>query len=169
MDVSTQIPVEHNSSHNQRFAEMFAAAAIGIAICDLDGRIQEANPTLARMLGYGPDTMAGLNLWNLPIAEASAHTGADQKFGPASLDGLVLGEHDHLTIDHRLQQRGGSEFWGCLTFSLARDLHHQPAFIVALLEDASDRKRTEDELRQAEKMEVSGGWREESPTTSTIC
>lgn len=54
MDVSTQIPVERNSSHNQRFAEMFAAAAIGIAICDLDGRIQEANPTLARMLGYGP-------------------------------------------------------------------------------------------------------------------
>ncbi len=153
MDVSTQISIKRNSSHDQRFAEMFASAAIGIAICDLQGRIQVANPTLARMLGSHAEEIPGLNLWGLSIAESPA---TDQKFGPDSLDGLVLGEHDHLTIDHQFQQKGGPEFWGRLTVSLARDLHHQPLFIVALLEDASDRKRTEDELRQAEKMEVIG-------------
>jgi signal transduction histidine kinase len=48
-----------------RFRRTFEAAAVGIGICDLNGRIVEANPALARLLGYKCEELVGIDPWHL--------------------------------------------------------------------------------------------------------
>jgi PAS domain-containing protein len=58
MNVMTQFPAERSYDRDLRFQAMFEGAAIGMAICQLDGRILEANPALSRMLGYSREELA---------------------------------------------------------------------------------------------------------------
>ena len=52
MNVVRQFPAAREYERDPRFRAMFEGAAIGIGICQLDGRMVEANPALSRMLGY---------------------------------------------------------------------------------------------------------------------
>lgn len=69
---------------------------------------------------------------------------------------LMRGERASFEIEKRYQRKDGSEFWGHLTVSLGCDLRRAPAFLIAMLADASERRRSEEHLREAEKMEVIG-------------
>src|ERR1700758_2595226 len=53
-----------------RFRKTFEAAAIGIGICDLEGRIVGGNSPLARSLGYERSELAGIDLWKLASGES---------------------------------------------------------------------------------------------------
>lgn len=65
-------------------------------------------------------------------------------------------ERECFRLEKRYQRKDGSEFWGSLTVSLARDARRQPVFLIATLADATDRRRVEEHLREAGKMEVIG-------------
>jgi PAS domain S-box-containing protein len=124
-----------------RFRAMFEGAAVGIAICGLDGRILEANPTLCRMFGYLPSDK------NKPEALLP---------GRPLLDQLLQGQRAAVEIEKRYRRQDGSDFWGHLTVSLDPDPLHQPGFLIAMLTDATERRRIDEHLRDAEKMEVIG-------------
>ena len=158
MDASTQVQALSDANVGLRFLQLFEAAAIGIGICDFDGRILEANSALGRMLGYDRKELAGINLWNFhdPESHDADSTGADSINEGSLLSELTLGERDSFAVEKRYRRTDGSEFWGHLTVSLAREPHGDPAFLVALLEDVTEPKRVQENLRQAEKMEVIG-------------
>lgn len=157
MDVTTQIPAASDSYRDLRFPQMFDAAAIGIAICHFDGRILEANSALGRMLGYDRGELAGVDPWKFHDAEFHGADSAENNDNDSRLLAeLMRGERDSFAAEKRYRRNDNSWFWGRLTVSLARDAHGEPAFLVALLEDATERKRVEENLRQAEKMEVIG-------------
>ena len=65
MNVMTQFSAARDYGRDLRFQAMFDGAAIGIAICQLDGRIWEANPALSRMLGYSQQELAGAHAGEL--------------------------------------------------------------------------------------------------------
>jgi two-component system cell cycle sensor histidine kinase/response regulator CckA len=69
---------------------------------------------------------------------------------------LMRGERASFEIEKRYRREDGSEFWGHLTVSLGCDARRTPAFLIAMLADASERRRSEEHLREAEKMEVIG-------------
>jgi two-component system cell cycle sensor histidine kinase/response regulator CckA len=69
---------------------------------------------------------------------------------------LMRGERASFEIEKRYQRKDGSEFWGHLTVSLGCDARRAPAFLIAMLADATERRRAEEHLREAEKMEVIG-------------
>ena len=135
---------------------MFEGAAIGIGICQLDGRILEANSALSRMFGYDAQELTGTHVVML-------NSECDRQLWARDLspDGRLLGElmrgkRNSFEIEKHYWRKDGSELWGHLTVSLARDARREPAFLIAMLSDASERRRTEELLRQAEKMEVIG-------------
>jgi len=80
----------------------------------------------------------------------------DQLSPDQRLDELMRGEREPFEVEKRYRGKAGSELWGYLTLSVARDGGRQPAFLIAMLTDATERKRTEEHLREAEKMEVIG-------------
>jgi two-component system, cell cycle sensor histidine kinase and response regulator CckA len=166
MNVITQSPAAHDHAHDLRFQAMFEGAAIGIGICQLDGRILEANPALGRMLGYSPQ-----ELTDAPAGELYPGIGCrfcsgnglpgnglpDECLPDQRLLGeLLRGERVWFEIEKCYRRKDGSEFWGLLTVSLGRDERRQPAFLIAMLLDATERRQAEEHLREAEKMEVIG-------------
>src|ERR1039457_844815 len=163
MNVIRQFPAVHDYGGDLRFQAMFEGAAIGIGICRLDGRILEANPALSRMLGYSQQELRGTDVGEFYAErrfEISRECLRPRDPGNLSherlLDELVRGERDRFEIDKRCRRKDGSEFCGHLTLSLARGARQQPAFLIAMLADATEHKRLEEHLREAEKMEVIG-------------
>lgn len=131
-----------------RFRTIFEGAAIGIASCTLDGRIMEANSALSKMLGYGAEELIGLR--------AREFCSGDLQQDEIFLRELVRGERDSFALEKRYTRKDGSCRWGHLTVSLVRSAGGAPAFLVAMVEDTTERKRAEEHLREAEKMEVIG-------------
>jgi PAS domain S-box-containing protein len=135
---------------------MFEGAAIGIGICRLDGGILEANPALRRMLGYSQRELAGTHAGELFPELHRGLSPSNSAPEQRMLSDLMRGERDSIEVEKRCRRKDGSEFWGDLTVSLGRDARREPAFLIAILTDAAERKRVEEQLRQAEKMEVLG-------------
>ena len=160
MNVATQFSAARDTDRDLRFRAMFEGAAIGIGICRLDGRILEANPALSGMLGYSQQELAGTHAREL-YPEPCHELGRDISPGNSSSDErwlgeLMRGERGSFEMEKRYRRKDGFEFWGHLTVSLARDARREPAFLIAMLADATERKRVEEHLREAEKMEVIG-------------
>jgi len=145
MNAVTQFQGTQDSLRHLRFQASFEEAAIGIAICQLDGRIMEANTALATVLGCTQPELVGRAIY-------------PETFSPAEslLDELRRGERDRFEIENSYVRKEGSEFWGHLTVSLGRDAGREPAFLIAMLTDATRRKLVEEHLREAEKLEVIG-------------
>src|ERR1035438_7581327 len=59
MNVVTQSAAARSQAPDPWFEAMFEGAATGIAICQFDGRILDANPALCTMLGYSRHELAG--------------------------------------------------------------------------------------------------------------
>ncbi len=163
MNVIRQFPAVHDYGGDLRFQAMFEGAAIGLGICRLDGRILEANPALSRMLGYSHQELRGTHVGEL-YPERRFEIGRERRRqrDPGNLSHerllgeLVRGERDRFEMDKRCRRKDGSEFCGHLTLSLARDARQQPAFLIAMLADATEHQRLEEHLREVEKMEVIG-------------
>jgi signal transduction histidine kinase len=168
MNVITQFPAARDYERDLRFRAMFEGAAIGIGICQLDGQILEANPALSRMLGYSQQELTGTHAGDLYPErrheigrEVGGEIGGEiypDNFSPDErlLGELMRGERGSFEIEKRYRRKDGSELWGHLTLSLGRDARRQPAFLIAMLADATERRRVEEHLREAEKMEVIG-------------
>jgi len=160
-----------DDDRHQRFQAIFQSAPIGIGICELSGLIAEVNPEFSRMLGYRQEELANTHVLQLDLgnrkiehhAERENDPVKNQEFSSRVMSGdrrllgeLLDGKRTSFALEKRYRRKDGSELWGLLTVSLGRNLGQQPAFLVALLADASERKRVEEQLRQAEKMEVIG-------------
>jgi two-component system cell cycle sensor histidine kinase/response regulator CckA len=169
MNVVTQFPAPRNYDRDLRFQAMFDGAVIGFGICLLDGRILDANPPLCRMLGYSRQELATTHARELypeldpefyrqntcEIFPGTIFPGnlspAEQKLGE-----LMRGERESFEVEKRYRRKDRSEFWGHLTLSVARDERRQPAFLIAMLRDATENNRMRELLREAEKMEAIG-------------
>ena len=159
MNVVTQFPAVRAYDRDLLFQAMFEGAAIGIGICRLDGRILEANPALSRMLGYSQQELASAHARELfPELrhDISPGNSSPDECRPDErrVGELMRGERDWFEIDKLCRRKDGGEFWGHLTVSLGRDARRH--FLIAMLADATERKRLEERLGQAEKMEAIG-------------
>jgi two-component system cell cycle sensor histidine kinase/response regulator CckA len=164
MNVVSQFPAARAYDRDLLFQAMFEGAAIGIGICRLDGGILEANPALSRMLGYSQQELAGAHARelcpelrrdispgnSLPDERRRDERRPDERW----LGELMRGERDWFEVDKLCRRKDGSEFWGHLTVSLGHDGRRH--FLITMLADATERKRVEERLGQAEKMEVIG-------------
>ena len=160
-----------DDDRHQRFQAIFQSAPIGIGICELSGLIAEVNPEFSRMLGYRQEELTNTHVLQLDLSNGKIEGQAKRENDPVKGDDvsrrvvsperrllgeLLDGKRASFAVEKRYRRKDGSELWGLLTVSLGRNLGQQPAFLIALLADASERKRVEEQLRQAEKMEVIG-------------
>jgi diguanylate cyclase (GGDEF)-like protein/PAS domain S-box-containing protein len=113
-----------------RFSAVFDRAAIGIARLGLDGRIIEANPALAAMLGRSEKKLIGSELMSLVH-----HGDRDQH----ALRALARGETGDYQAELRYS-RGGEHVWGNTIASAVRGPSGDPLFLIAMVEDITLRK-----------------------------
>lgn len=124
-----------------RFRAMFTEAAIGIGICDMKGRVLDANASLQRMLGATRDHMITTNVRDYIDPD-------DEDAGLwDSYYRVACGELDHYQVEKRMRCTDGGSVWAHVTASLVRDDASQPLYIVAMMEDISARHDLEERLR----------------------
>ena len=64
---------------------------------------------------------------------------------------LLRGESPGFTLEKRYLRKDGSPVWVELFVSLQRDAAGKPAYAIGIIQDISERKRLEEELRQAKE------------------
>ncbi len=124
-----------------RFRATFEGAAMGIAVCDMNGRILAANQTLEAMLGYSAGEAEGRNVADVTYP-------ADALKDAAETRQLVAGSLDHYQVEKRYLRKDGSVLWGRLTVSLVRGQDGRPELVIGMVEDIAERRRAEDAVQQ---------------------
>ncbi len=152
IDITQRKTAEARLRYSQdMFRRVFTAAPLGMALCDpATVRILKSNESLAAMFGYSPDEMTGRTTVELTHPDDAAR---DFELSAQMLNGDIPG----YSMEKRYVRRDRTAFWGHLTVSCIRDDETGEVLVVlALVEDITDRKNLEEQLRQAQKMEAVG-------------
>ncbi|WP_165230772.1 PAS domain S-box protein [Aquisphaera insulae] len=127
-----------------RFRGTFENAAVGIAHLDLGGRWLRVNEILCEILNYDREELARRTFWDV------THPG-DLEGELSAFAALVRGESPCYSLESRYLRKGGGTVWVDLSVSLQRDSAGEPAYAIAVIEDISERKALEVELRRAKE------------------
>jgi PAS domain S-box-containing protein len=128
----------------ERFRATFEQAAVGIAHTALDGRWLRVNPKLCDFLGYTRE-----ELLEKTFEEITHPDDLEPTLGYCRQ--LFAGELWSFPMENRYVRKDGSTVWGNLTASLGREPSGEPGYVIHVFEDISDRKRAEEELKEASR------------------
>lgn len=124
-----------------RFRAMFEGAGVGIALVDRSGRLQDCNAALQYMTGFTQEELKTKTFAEITHPE-------DRQKNLDVHEVLASGGRDHYAMEKRYVRKDGSTIWGRLNVSLVRDAEGKPDYSVGMVEDVTERKRAEDELRR---------------------
>ncbi len=125
----------------ERFHQAFSSAAVGMAIVSLDGRWLDVNGALCRQLGYSSAEMRTLTFQEVTHPD-------DLESDIEQIRQLLSGDTTSYIIEKRYIHRGGAVIWVLLAVSLVRDAGGTPLYFLAQVQDISERKAAEEELRR---------------------
>lgn len=120
----------------------FNQAAIGIARMSLEGGILEVNDRMCAIMGYPEHELLLSNILDMTHPAYRRQT-------QNLLEGLIAGESTSFTIDKKYTRKDGSDFWATTSISVVNDDKGKPKYFIKVIEDISQRKDTEKELRDA--------------------
>ena len=125
-----------------RFRNTFEQATVGISHISLRGQFLRVNQKLCDIFGYSSQELMKLRFRDITYAEDLA---LDEKYIPQIIAGVL----DSCTYEKRYIHADGSIIWTNLTFGLAILAQGESAHFIAIVEDISDRKKTELALAQS--------------------
>jgi PAS domain S-box-containing protein len=119
----------------QLFHDVFNASPIGIVVENLDGQPLFINPAFCTMLGFTEEELQNKHCVDFSPAE-------DAERDWALFQQLRAGVIDHYQLEKRYFRRDGSLVWGSLSLSLLDS--HPSQLVLAMVEDITDKKRSEE-------------------------
>jgi two-component system, cell cycle sensor histidine kinase and response regulator CckA len=150
MDISDQKRAEAAlKSSEQRFKAVFFNAAIGVALVDQSGMIIESNPAFQDLVGYSGEELREMRIADVTHPE-------DYPENLRLFKDLMEGNLESYQYEKRYIRKDRTICWGNLTTSLIRDSSGKPQLCLALIENVTERKALEDQLRQSQKMQAVG-------------
>jgi PAS domain S-box-containing protein len=118
------------------FRNAFEQATIGMTITNLQGRWLHINQYSCDLLGYTNAEMLALTCADLNDPETLAAN-------RASVQRLIDGEIATYQTEKQYLRKDGSLVWANLTTSLVRDAAGNPAALISIVQDISQRKEAE--------------------------
>jgi PAS domain S-box-containing protein len=122
----------------ERFRATFEHAAVGAAHVGIDGRWLRVNRRLSEIVGYEREELLERTFQDITHPD-------DLEVDLEQMRLMLEGELQTYTMEKRYLRKGGPEVWVNLTVSLVRDASGEPAYFIAVVEDISERKKTEEE------------------------
>jgi diguanylate cyclase (GGDEF)-like protein/PAS domain S-box-containing protein len=123
-----------------RFRTVFAEAVIGIGVADTGGRILEVNHAMAEMLGYPESALLRGTIWTFVHPDDVPGLWERTKE-------LLAGDRNHLRVEKAYYRPDGAEVWTNLVLSLVRDPEGHPQYMVAMMENITERHRLQTRLQ----------------------
>ena len=126
-----------------RFRGAFEHAAIGMAIVEPDGRFASVNRRFAALLGYDEAELADRTIQSI---------GHQEDLAPILdlLHRARTGRADRVEAEQRLIHKQGHPVWVALDATIMRDAGGGASYLVAQVQDITERKCEEIALREGE-------------------
>jgi PAS domain S-box-containing protein len=147
-DITRQKDAEERLRRSEaRYRSLIQGAAYGIYRSTIDGGILDANPAIAHMLGYTVDELLGLNMsqvYQSPADRAALIEEYRTRHGTVPL-----------SSDVAWRRKDGTPITVHLTARLVH-LDDGTTCFEGMVEDITEKRALEEQLRQAQKMEAVG-------------
>src|SRR5919112_766393 len=131
---------EDMRASEERFRATFEQAAVGIAHNAPDGTWLRVNRKLCEILGHSREELLEKTFQDVTHPDDLATTVEQDRR-------LLAGAIGSFSMEKRYIKKDGSTVWGNLTVSLAREASGEPVYFIAVIEDITERKRAEEELK----------------------
>jgi len=130
----------------QRWARIFEHAGWGVAIVSADGgTIESVNPAFAAMHGWTVEELRGK-----PMIELSAGQSDFPRMNP------LYDARGHQIWETERLHRNGTVFPALIDATAVKDENGQVTYYAVNVQDLTERRRAEEQVRQAQKMEAVG-------------
>jgi PAS domain S-box-containing protein len=146
--INNALLFESLRDREERLRALYNQVAAGIAQTDLAGRFVQVNETFCRIAGRSSGELLGLGIHDIIHA-------ADLEQHRAHFERMVREGHDSL-YETRYVRPDGSHAWVNNSLARVNRPDGDPLFAVAVVQDISDRKRLEEKLQHAAKLESLG-------------
>jgi two-component system cell cycle sensor histidine kinase/response regulator CckA len=132
------------------YRSTFDAAPVGLVHVGLDGQWLRVNQRMCDLLGYSREELERIDVQEVVQSEEVARE-------VDSLRQMAAGKLDRYVVDERrYRRRDGSFVWASVNVSVHRDAKNQPLHFISVIDDITERRALEAQVRQATKMEGIG-------------
>ncbi len=150
LETEVQARTAELAESERLYRSTFDAAPVGIVHLGLDGEWLRVNQRLCDMLGYGVDKVC-------TEAFRAVVDAARDPIEIAAFDSMIAGTLDRHTVDEkRFRRHDGSMVFARVNMSVHRDADGAPHHVISVIEDITDRRTLEAQVRQAGKMDAIG-------------
>jgi PAS domain S-box-containing protein len=126
----------------EQWRSVFENSAVGVALTDLTGRFIATNPVFQKMLGYTEEEFRQLTFFEITHEENVEHN--------RTLIGELLdGKRQQFQIEKQYRRKDGQPVWVRNNVSVVSGTERMPRFLMALSEDITQRKLSEEALAKA--------------------
>jgi PAS domain S-box-containing protein len=132
-----------------RLRSYFELPLVGLAITSLEKGWLEVNDRLCEMLGYPREELQKLTWAELTHPD-------DLAPDVAQFNRVLRGEIEGYSLEKRFVRKGGTVMHSFLSVRCARKADRSVDYFIALLQDVTEQKRLEENLRQYQKEESIG-------------
>ena len=125
----------------KKFRETFENATIGIVLTCIDGQLFDVNSALSEMFGYSKEELKSITFQDITCPD-------DLEISQNVVKSLIGGKNEKLRFEKRYIRKNGCIMWADVSTFLLRE-NNNPIYFITHIQDITERKQAEDELRQA--------------------
>lgn len=126
----------------ERWRSVFENSAVGVALTDLNGRFIATNLVYQKMLGYTEDELQQLTFLDLTHEE-------NVEENRTLIGELLDGKRQQFQIEKQHRRKDGQLVWVRNNVSVVPGTERMPRFLMAISEDVTQRKLSEEALARA--------------------
>ncbi len=155
---------ERISSALKESEEHFRTAfdhAVGMALVSLDSRWLEVNESLSKLLGYTQEELQSISFRTIVHPE-------DLGVTLVKMQELLEGVIKSFQLENRYINKQGQTLWVLSSASLVRTEDGKPRHMVFQVQNISDRKRAEEQIRYAAFHDALTGCRNSRPFSCSL-
>lgn len=127
----------------ERFRMMFDQGMLGVVLNDSDGRFLRVNQAFCRLTGYEEKELLSKSFVDITHPD---HGMRDIE----AVKKVARGELPYYRTEKRYIRKDGKVVWGSVIASLIRDQTGKALYILAMIEDITERKKAEQALIESE-------------------
>lgn len=127
----------------ERFRTIFNDSPVGIVQTTIEGRIISANIVFCDMMGYNYDEMLQMTIGDISF------DGDFEKERPM-VRKLRDGLSNYYSFEKRYKTRSGETLWAHVSIAYIHDKDGHPVSAIGVIENITDRKKADDEIKRME-------------------